>query len=379
MKPKRIIITSDLLRVTGRETSRKGFATNTEFFAALLSPQISAATQLPISILEWDGTSSFDGRAVYDLCGQKADGAGWTRIFDAEPSPEVCALFLPHVENALVIGFEIAPLLQKVLTRLEIPFVDLRWHPLRFLDDIFFGFSSNSAEASAAISSYALSAQEVDFHVGLHKATAIRRSAFKEKGPSYDTLIVGQTPFDASLIHDRRIVTLQDHEESIATLAKAGSVAFRPHPFSSYIVPQLAALLQRHNIAVVDSDSDLYALLSDGSVRRVAGLSSGALDEAGFFGLPVMRCIPRRFRYLPDAAETSVVEGNVLVYTGVYHAFLSVDFWADILRPELDSTWRNNNPVPLKPDRLRRVNGSYWGLRDTGGTNLVMPYNTPEE
>lgn len=378
MKPKRILVTSDLLRVTGKETSRKGFATNTAFFAALLKPQVSAATRLPVSILEWDDTSSFDGKAVYDMCGLEANGAGWAAIFHADATDELCAFFLPHVENALVIGFEIAPLLQKILSRLDIPFVDLRWHPLRFLDDIFFGFSSNRSEISAAISSYALSSQEVDFHVGLHGATAIRRSAFGEKGPSYNTLIVGQTPFDASLIHDGRIVTLQDCEDSIAALAKAGSIAFRPHPFSPHISPSLAALLDRHDIARVGSNIDMYALLCEETLQHVVGLSSGTLDEASFFGLPVTRLIPEHFHYLPEATGAPETSREALVYTGVYHAFLSVDFWADILRPELESTWPNGNPVPFKPDRLRHANGSYWGFLDTGGTNLVMPYNTPE-
>jgi hypothetical protein len=378
MQPQRIIITSDLLRVTGEKASRKGFATNTNFFAAMLTPQISAATHLPVTVLEWDDTSPFDGKAVYDAFGLDANAANWARIFAADATDALCALFLPHVENSLVVGFEMAPLLQKILNRLDIPFVDIRWHPLRFLDDIFFGFSSNRSEVSAAIAPYALSGQEVDFHVGLHKATAIRRSAFNKKGPSYETLIVGQTPFDASLIDDGRIVTLLDHEDKIAELAKLGSIAFRPHPFSPHPSPPLAAFLEHHSIPRVDSNIDMYALLCDESLQRVVGLSSGTLDEAAYFGLPVTRFIPERFRYLPHVADAFQTDNEVLVYTGVYHAFLSADFWADILQSTLERTWPNGNPIPFKPDRLRHVNGSYWGLLNTGGINLVMPYNTPE-
>lgn len=378
MQPDRIVITSDLLRVTGEKTSRTGFATNTKFFAAMMTPQISAATRLPVTILEWDDTSPFDGNAVYGAFGLGANAANWAKIFAADATDAICALFLPHVENSLVVGFEISPLLQKILTRLNIPFVDVRWHPLRFLDDIFFGFSSNRGEISAAIGSYALSGQEVDFHVGLHKAAAIRRSAFNKKRPSCETLIVGQTPFDASLIHDGRIATLLDYEDSIAELAKLGSIGFRPHPFSPHPSPSLATFLEHHDIPIVDSDVDMYELLCDESLRRVVGLSSGTLDEAAFFGLPVARFIPERFRYLPHVADALQVENQPLVYTGVYHAFLSVDFWADIFRSTLERTWPNGNPTPFKPDRLRHVNGSYWGLRNTGGTNLVMSYNTPE-
>lgn len=378
MQPERIVITSDLLRVTGEKASRKGFATNTNFFAAMLKPQISAATRLPVAILEWDDTSQFDGNAVYGAFGLDASAANWARIFAADATDALCALFLPHVENSLVAGFEMPPLLQKILNRLDIPFVDIRWHPLRFLDDIFFGFSSNRSEISAAIASYALSGQEVDFHVGLHKAAAIRRSAFNRKGPSCQTLIVGQTPFDASLIHDGRIATLLDHEDRIAELAKIGSIAFRPHPFSPHPSPSLAAFLEHHGIPHVDSDIDMYELLSDESLQRVVGLSSGTLDEAAFFGLPVTRFIPERFRYLPHVADAFQTDDDSLVYTGVYHAFLSVDFWADIFRSTLERTWPNGNPIPFKPDRLRHVNGSYWGLLNTGGINLVMSYNTPE-
>jgi hypothetical protein len=378
MQPERIVITSDLLRVTGRETSRKGFATNTNFFAAMLTPQISAATHLPVTILEWDDASSFDGNAVYDAFGLEANAANWAGIFAADATDEICALFLPHVENSLVVGFEMSPLLQNILNQLDIPFVDMRWHPLRFLDDIFFGFSSNRSEVSAAIASYALSGQEVDFHVGLHRATAIRRSAFNIKGPSYETLIVGQTPFDASLIYGGRIVTLVDHEDKIAELAKSGSIAYRPHPFSPQPSPSVAALLESYSIPLVNSDIDMYTLLCDEAVQRVVGLSSGTLDEATFFGLPVTRLIPQQFRYLPEIANAVQADNKALVYVGVYHAFLSVDFWADIFRSALERTWPNGNPVPLKPDRLRHVNGSYWGFLNSGGYNLVMSYNAPE-
>ena len=378
MQPERIVITSDLLRVTGEKTSRTGFATNTKFFAAMMTPQILAATRLPVPILEWDDKSPFDGNAVYGAFGLDANAANWAKIFAADATDALCALFLPHVENSLVVGFEISPLLQKILTRMNIPFVDVRWHPLRFLDDIFFGFSSNRREISAAIASYALSGQEVDFHVGLHKAAAIRRSAFNKKGPSFETLIVGQTPFDASLIHDGRIATLLDHKDSIAELAKLGSIGFRPHPFSPHPSSPLAAFLEHHGIPLVDCDADMYELLCDASLRRVVGLSSGTLDEATFFGLPVTRFIQEQFRYLPHVADALQTDNESLVYTGVYHAFLSVDFWADIFRSTLERTWPNGNPVPFKPDRLRHVNGSYWGLRNAGGTNLVMSYNTPE-
>jgi hypothetical protein len=265
----------------------------------MMTPQISAATRLPVTILEWDDTSPFDGDAVYSAFGLDANAANWARIFAADPTDAICALFLPHVEKSLVVGFEISPLLQKILNCLDIPFVDIRWHPLRFLDDIFFGFSSNRSEISAAIASYALSGQEVDFHVGLHKAAAIRRSAFNKKGPSCETLIVGRTPFDASLIHDGRIATFLDQEDKIAELAKTGSIAFRPHPFSPHPSPSLAAFLEHHGRA-------------------------------------------------------------------------------DIFRSTLERTWPNGNPIPFKPDRLRHVNGSYCGLLNTGGLNLVMSYNTPE-
>lgn len=378
MHPKRVVITSDLLRVTDEQTSRKGFATNTKLFAAILTPQISAATRLSVTVLEWSDASSFDGKAVYEAFGLEPGAANWARIFAADATDAVCELFLPQVENSLVVGFEISPLLQKVLNRLDIPFVDLRWHPLRFLDDVFFGFLSNSGELSAAIEPYALSAQEVDFHVGLHKATAIRRSAFKTSVRSYETLIVGQTPFDASLIHDGRIATLLDYKDRITELAAGGSVAFRAHPFSPHPSPELAAFLDNLGIPQLDPNIDMYELLCEESLRRVVGLSSGTLDEAAFFGLPVRRFIRPQFRYLPHVEDALATDDDVLVYTGIYHAFLSVDFWAEALRPKLERTWPNGNPIPFKPDRLRHVNGAYWGLLNTGGTNLVMSYNTPK-
>lgn len=378
MKLERILVSSDLLRVTGKAQSRAGFRTNTEFFLALLGPQLRAATRLPVSLLEWDETGAFDGNAVYEAMGLSVDAAGWAEIYDSVPNAAAVAAFAPHVEGALVVGFELPPFIQRILDRLGVPFVDARWHPLRFLDDIFFGFHSNIEAIVEAIEPYHLTAEEVDLHVGMHQASAIRRQGFDSITVDYDRLLIGQTPFDSSLVHAGRIATWDDFEPVLEKLGSDARTGYRPHPFSPEPVASLRALLSRYGIGIAESGSDMYRLLATGSLKELISLSSGTLIEASFFGIPVRRLLPERQAYLPHPPQTRRTENDQTAYAGVYHEFLSVDFWADILRPLLGKTYRNERPLAFRADRLRQINGSYWGYSGSGGQNLVMSYNKPE-
>ena len=378
MKLARLLVTSDLLRVTGKAQSRVGFKTNTEFFQALLGAQLGAATRLPTSLLEWDETSSFDGLKVYEAMDLPANAAGWAELYDAQPNEAAIAAFAPHVEGSLVIGFELTPFVQRVLDALGAPFVDARWHPLRFLDDIFFGFHSNRPEIVEAIKAYHLTTDEVMTHVGMHQAAAIRRRGINDVASGHRTLLIGQTPFDSSLIHEGRIATWNAHEPVLASLAREGSLGYRPHPFSPEPVPALRDLLSRHGIGIADSKSDMYRLLATGSFKELVSLSSGTLVEASFFGIPVRRLLPERQTYLPLPPGQVMPADGPSVYAGVYHEYLSVDFWADILRSALAKTYPNGRPTAFRPDRLRQVNGSYWGYVGSGGQNIVMSYNKPE-
>lgn len=378
MKLERLLVTSDLLRVTGKAQSRTGFKTNTEFFLALLGPQLRAATRLPIGLLEWDDTSDFDGGKVYEAMGLTADAAGWAELYDSAPNAAAVTAFAPHVEGALIIGFELPPFVQRVLDRLGVPYVDARWHPLRFLDDIFFGFHSNIEAVVDAMEPYHLTAEEVEIHVGMHQASAIRRQGFDTLSTDFDRLLIGQTPFDSSLIHAGRIATWDAYEPVLENLPADSKTGYRPHPFSPEPVASLRALLSRHGIGIADSGSDMYRLLATGSMKELISLSSGTLIEAAFFGIPVRRLLPERQAYLPHPPKARRTENDQTAYAGVYHAFLSIDFWADILRPVLGETYRNERPLAFRADRLRQINGSYWGYSGSGGQNLVMSYNRPE-
>ncbi len=251
MKLNRILVTSDLLRLTDTRSTRASFRVNTVFFKCLLEAQIAQATRLPVELLEWEDHGAFDGDGVYESEGLAADSAGWARLFDRSPKPQTTELFERHVAGALVIGFEITPFVQRVLEALDVPFVNVRWHPVRFMDDIFFGFSTNRPDILARLETYALHADDVRLHAHMHRAALIRRTPPGSTGEPR-TLLLGQTPFDSSLIQDGMIQTWAMHEHRLAGLAAIAPLVFRPHPFSPQPDPATMALLQRNSIPVDD-------------------------------------------------------------------------------------------------------------------------------
>jgi hypothetical protein len=96
--------------------------------------------------------------------------------------------------------------------------------------------------------------------------------------------------------------------------------------------------------------------MAQDSVRRVVGVSSSLVAEARFFGKEGIFLGTPPFRIAPtkDALKPGL-------HASVVDAWLSADFWRDVLAPVLPVTPRDGVRPALPPNALRNALRQFWG------------------
>jgi hypothetical protein len=358
----RIILTGDLLR-PGDETFRPAQTGNILWLHRLLRRPIAAASGLEVQALAWapgaaSGAAEFDTPAFYAEAGAAPDIHGWVGLFDAEALPHAAVERLARAVDgaAAVIGFELAEVQKRVFSQLGVPWVDLNIHPLRFGPDVLFAVQTNHPEITAALVAHHAEDHVFEPWADLLAATAIKTPAQPpiEEG----VLVVGQTRVDRALIVEGRLVDLADFAAGFhQAIGREGRVLFKPHPYNSDGFGLHAIGLPLRRIREVQDNA--YLLMAQDAVRRVVGVSSSLVAEARFFGKEGVFLGASPFRVAPTRAALAP-----LMHASVVEAWLSADFWRDLLAPVLPVTAQDGRRPSLGPNALRNALRQFWGWEE---------------
>jgi len=350
---RRVVFSGDVLR-PGEAAFRPAQTENILWFHRLLRGQLAAATGLPVAAVTWDG--GIDTPALYAMWGAERSWRGWARIFDAGFAPDgVVAAMERAFAGAVVIGFELAESMKRILSLLDIPFVDLSIHPVRFLDDVFFAAQTNDAAVFEAM--LPDHAEDGAFlgPAGLLAATALKaRPALRPRG---ETLVIGQTRIDRSLVRGGRVVDLSDFGPALRDAAGEGGITFKPHPYANTDFGLLATGVSLRAAHV--TYENVYALMASEAIRRVVGVSSSALIEARYFGREARILHASPFD-IPDR-RAEAVPGQHL---SVVDAWADTDFWRRALAPILPVTAEDGHRYRRPPNALRISLRNFWGFNE---------------
>ena len=271
--------------------------------------------------------------------------------------------FLPRdlaLDNACVVGFEVPAEYCSLFSRRGVRWVNIRIHPLRFLDDLYFDvtasftFSLAHATASAGLISQCV-------HTISHCDIA---SAADERHPRLG--IIGQTPIDKSVCFGGRFYSLRDYLTKLDRLVdRHEKVVYKPHPCLTDA--EVDDFLIRRYDAERTEDPDTYRWLKDARLSTVCGISSSLLHESPHFGVRAVFLDRRAGVYGPPIDYRRLIDDVV--------------FWSQGLlnRPEADSLPpRISQATP--PQYLRSVFGC-WGYKThalltlpaDAATNGAMP------
>jgi SAM-dependent methyltransferase len=351
MRIERIVIAGDVFRTTDGDPNQLG---NVRWLRGEVARLLYELTGLWPEI-GYRRNAPDDGRAViaewYRLMGHAPSLEAWAATYGlTDPPAGLIEAMRPDYERALVVGFELSPLMRSVLGAIGVPWVDIGVSPIRFLEDLALGMRF---------------AWPVDLgHAGLlspeyvQSAVARLRARYAEDGSSADLdgacVFLAQTRYDRTLIRDGAFFPDSEAIARVAETLDGRRLVLKPHPLAPDN-PLLGALQQRFGART--TGANVYAILATAVDVRFLSISSSAAIEARHFGHGIEVFHP--------AAHTDPGPFASL------WAHRSASFWRSALRPllglrvVLTSMLRRKPGAAFEeratPDRLRRIHGS-WGM-----------------
>lgn len=257
-------------------------------------------------------------------------------------------------ENSLLVGYEISRATQDILKRANVQFVDMWLHPVRFLDDVLFGFRSSEDAINRKLQHFAYDTDKVQAEANLLKIQSYRGfNRFNQDIATNTALFVGQTVQDKAILKDGKFLNLLDYADQFQALtAVHEKVYFSRHPFVRAGDEDVLRFVRSFK-NVEFSNFATYHLLTHPGIKKVATISSSVAQEAKYFGKDVEVWFRPAFE----------MEGNGCYYA-VMQAFCFPHFWSQILAPIMQTKQVENMAFDTAKNKIRESMSFYWSYRD---------------
>lgn len=325
----------------------------------LLGWQLEEATGLPVGVV-----AEIDTERFYGLNDIERSASGWATLCRVTTfEPPALEMLRELFEGSLVVGFELPESLVGAFSALEIPYVDLVMHPVRYLDDIFLAARSGCPQVYERLLEYRLDEGHFRMHAGLFRCrAALTNTQRLEEG---SLLFFGQTPVDRSLIGRGRVVALSDFKERFERLCgEHPRVYFKRHPMAKDDANELAYLESIANVERIEENS--YALLARDEIEKVCAISSGTLVEARYFGKTVESLLEPIYAF---AGEGSDLGYDARKFVSVLGHYFEPRFWSRILSPLVRTQPCAELVSAERPNRLRDAFNLYWAYPRAGASD----------
>lgn len=318
--------------------------------------QVQAAARLPIHLLTARNCPDLYAWVQQKRPPKEAD-AFWAAVYDHLPIDAALeAILLPRLQGQFVIGYEMPAYLLGLLAQRGVPYIDIRIHPIRFLDDLIFATRASDTATQHALMRIAVSEETVIAQAGLVEAMC--RYTANCSLPSNTLLVIGQRTFDSSqIIAGKFFDALESRSHILGICETYKTLLLKPHPYEgkhSLLMLTSAA----PNTLGVTSDN-VYRLFAQPEIAGILTVNSSAAYEARYFGKQVHTLGPLSIRlaWRGDAAFADS-------YLSVDQYLLSVDFWRLILGPHTHVSPPTGVTLPPKPNRLRIAHDTFWNFQE---------------
>jgi hypothetical protein len=347
-----VTIIGDVLRPDGAGRPGGVDRTTVWLFDAI-KRQVHLASGLPVDVVTANGLPTLHAW----LARRPAESAHrhWAASFDRPPA-ELATILAPRLRDRLCVGYEMPPWLRHLLDAAAIPHVDLRLHPVRFLDDLLFAARASHPATQAAL--LAMAEPEANVHVAAGLVEAMCHMISDAAVPPNTLIVVGQRSLDSSQIVDGAFYdALSQAAEIHAICERYAAVVLKPHPLEpTHGLLEVAAGAPNVTGAVRDN---LYRLLSLPQIAAILTVNSSVAHEAPYFGKRVHTLAPSPFRVGWRGAEEQPG-----LYASLNDRVLAVDFWRAMLAPHTRVTEPDGARLPPKPNRLRIALDSFWNFQE---------------
>ena len=350
-----VVVVGDLLRPKG-DGQPGGVDRPTVWLCNALKHSIRLASGLQPRAL-----TTGDGPAVANLIRSRRSAAGadadWAASYERLPqSAFLDQLMATRFRRCFCIGYEMPPWLRRLLNDHQVPFVDLRLGPVRFMDDLLFAARGSTLDMQSGLLSMAVQESEVCATAGLREAMC--RLISEAAVPHNTLLVAGQRRFDSSQIVAGTFFDAFPRAAEIHRIcAGYSAVLLKPHPLDRrHSLLEVVAAAPANVIGVIDDNA--YRMMALPQISAVLTVNSGLAVEAGYFGKRVhtLAAPPARLAWHGDVPDPER-------HVSLNDVVLTPDFWRMILAPYVAVSAADGMRLPPKPNRLRIALDSFWNYQ----------------
>lgn len=365
---KQIKFTGDIFRVSYRQRPTQDG--NIKWLYHALKNPVELASLLPIETQLYSKQDISLVSSGYRMIDENISMEGWPRLFYHDDfSEEFLQQIWLNFRNSIVIAFELPELLKSALDSLNIPYIDIIIHPVRFLDDIVFGIRSNNREISQLLHSYLIPEEAILIQAGIVMASMNRLKRLNISGKA--ALFAGQTTDDKVLINRGKFYNVSDFLDRFSDIATSyDTLIIKSHPYS--LDPFEAISISRLFNNCITVEDNFYYLMSHENIKAVYSISSSTSIEAKYLGKEGHHFAKYPFRFTEELNEAEFQLGSFFTVDDV---IFSADFWRQILAPLVSTTTATGIRLPKKPNRIRTSLRSFWGFNFVDTDIICQLYN----
>lgn len=289
----------------------------------------------------------------------------WAVTYHQIADAAVNYLFSKLPQDVLLLTCEIPPWLSQACLDRGIDFIDIRLSPLRFGRDLYVCLRISNAEMFRRIWTFVVPTEEIRLEAAMLAANVRMHMRELEEYERYQffslengLLYVGQTPNDASLLaKDGRSLRCGDYADRLEQLCRGRRLFYKEHPLAPGFAQEECAHLER--ITGQSPQTCLlnaYQILSTHDDVELAGISSGLLQEAPWFG----KTAHTLFRSFVPLAASADRPTNSVYQQIHFQTFLSPAFWRQAIAPECASKPPLGVLQPLAHHHGRETFNQWW-------------------
>lgn len=304
-----------------------------KWFSLIIKRALSRTIDAEINefVSDDDTSEQFQRSTFFALSGQVLPLEETHAHFNVNAINNESLIYLEKfLSNTFVIGYELSEQTKKILDAIDVKYVDIWLHPIRFLDDNFYAYYSSDSNIRTQLNRYNLPEDTYYLYADKLKIQSYMgwdkfHNAIDKALIDNSCLFVGQTLTDKAVCRDGTMLTVLNFEEEFTRLTKEfDHVYFSPHPMiKGDYSSQLEFLKQFDNVSIIKEPG--YKLLCSDKIKKVVAISSSLVYEARFFN----KATEFFFRPIVPISSNGGEDGK---YISIFNKLHSSSFWADILR-----------------------------------------------
>lgn len=361
LKGLNICITGDLLRPLedGSNLSRQNNNIR-RMYEILKYPIKSCGNNISLNVV-YGQPGDFDVWDAYHSLNLETSIQSWIKSFKiAElPDPFIEQFNLTFSGYDCIICFEASNLMKRVFEKLNLTYIDIQIHPVRFLDDVMFSFYTNNDEMHEYFIDHMVPESLFYREAGFIASGCVGKKL--QMPDDIQTVLFGQTDDDKVLMQNGTLVNFSSYRKEIKHItASQKLIGFKPHPYAS------------SNFGILEIDQPLsgihfvtdnfYHLACSDQIENIISITSSVSIEAKYFGKEAIHLgtYPWKFRGSNETSRDA--------YVPLRHECFFSEFWLGLLY----TSCKQYPPTGfIGPNKIRLAFVNFWGFNEISSDFIV--------